>query len=376
MKKLILFILFATCMLGSTAQEKVNFTPSFQKANNGKLHVEIPQLKELLHIMLAITPYGRGNDDMFDQNTQYYKDVLKHFKPYENEPIIKTFDSLLNVSAYNYIFITGNAMCYDLSGNILKKNDNYIFTAMGVANAKISTNPVTTYKKEIEAFAKKAQFQKFYREQRNYYASLISDYENGANVNRQWEWLEKNFKTKINSYLILCSPLINGLNYTTSFRDKGFVQILMVLPPLDHNEKMSKQENELFNTRVMFTEIDHNYVGLPTEENKIKIDSLFKNRADWVNEKTDGIYAYPTPVNVFNEYMTFGVFLLYCQENYDKKIYEEIKRSVIQIMGARGFPKMEVFTSSLEEAKIANSNQKIDDLYPNFLEVLNAKMSK
>jgi len=376
LKKLLLFILFATLLRGGTAQVKVSFTTSFQKANNGKLHVEIPPLKELLHIMLAITPFGIGNDDMFDQNTQYYKDLLRHFKPYENEPIIKTFDSLLNASAYNYIFITGNAMCYDFSGNILKKNDNYIFTAMEVANAKISTNPVTTYKKEIEAFARKAKFKNFYSEHKTYYDSLISDYENGANVSKQWKWLEKNFKTSINSYLILCSPLINGLNYTTAFRDKGFVQILMVLPPLDKNEKMSKEQNELFNTRVMFTEIDHNYVGPPSDDNKVKIDSLFKERATWVNEKADGIYAYPTPVKVFNEYMTFGVFLLYCKDNYDKKTFEETRRGVIQIMEARGFPKMDIFVAGLEQAKIANPNQKIDDLYPNFLAILGAKIGK
>lgn len=376
MKKFILLILFATCLRGASAQEKVNFTPSFQKANNGKLRVEIPQLKELLHIMLAITPFGIDNDDMFAQNTQYYKDVLKYFKPYENEPIIRTFDSLLNASAYNYIFITGNAMCYDFSGNVLKKNDNYIFTAMEVANAKISTNPVSTCKKEIEAFAKKAQFKNFYKAHKAYYAGLISDYTNGANVNKQWKWLEKNFKTKIDSYLILCSPLINGLNYTTGFRDKGFVQTLMVLPPLDHDAKISGQQNELQNTRVMFTEIDHNYVDKPTEDNKVKIDSLFKIRATWVNERVDGIYAYPTPVKVFNEYMTFGVFLLYCQDNYDEKTFEETKRGVIQIMEARGFPKMDIFVASLEQAKIANPNQKIDDLYPDFLEILCSKIGK
>lgn len=371
MKKItILLLLLTTGLLRANAQEKASFDKAFQKANNGKSRIEIPPLKELLHIMLAITKTGLGNDDMVNQSGTYYQDVLKHFKPYANEPIIKTFDSLLNVSLYNYIFISGNAMSYDFSGTTLKRNPNYIFPARGVANMVISTNPLDTYKKDIEAFAKKSRFQDFYSQQKPYYTKIIAEYKSGTDLDKQWKWLEKNFKTSINSYLILCSPLINGLNYTTEFKDKGFRQIVMVLPMLDHDPKLSAIQNELFNTRVMFSEIDHNYVGVPSDANKTAIDSIFKNRATWVNEKAEGTYAYPKPVQVFNEYMTFGTFLLYCQDNYNKALYAETRNNVISLMTARGFPKMELFVSCLEQARSAAPQKKIDDLYPHLLKLL------
>jgi Domain of unknown function (DUF4932) len=366
----ILLLLLTTGLLRANAQEKANFDKAFQKANNGKSRIEIPPLKELLHIMLAITKSGLSNDDMVNQSSAYYQDVLKHFKPYANEPILKTFDSLLNVSLYNYIFISGNAMSYDFSGKILKRNPNYIFPARGVANMVIDTNPLDTYRKDIEAFAEKSRFLDFYRQHKSYYAKIIADYKSGADLDKQWKWLEKNFKTSINSYLILCSPLINGLNYTTEFKDKGFRQIVMVLPMLDHDPKLSAIQNELFNTRVMFSEIDHNYVGVPSSMHKTNIDSVFKNRAAWVNEKAEGTYAYPTPVQVFNEYMTFGTFLMYCQDNYNKALYAETRNNVISLMTARGFPKMELFASSLEQARSAAPDKKIDDLYPKLLELL------
>ncbi|MDT3401983.1 DUF4932 domain-containing protein [Mucilaginibacter terrae] len=371
MKKILLLLFFATNQLHVNAQDKVSFDNAFQKANNNKSRVEISPLKELLHIMLAITKTGLANDDMVNQNGVYYQDVLKYFKPYSNEPIIKTFDSLLNASLYNYIFITGNAMTYDLSGTSLKRNRNYIFTATAVANAKVKINPIDTYKKQIEAFAKRSQFQKFYKLHKGYYANVISDYEHEANLDQQWKWLEKNFKTKINSYLILCSPLINGLNYTTEFKDKGFRQIVMVLPLLDHLPELTALQNELLNKRVMFTEIDHNYVNMPSIAHKATIDRVFKNRATWVNEKADGTYAYPTPLKVFDEYMTFATFLLFCKDNYDQTVYTETRKSVISVMIERGFTKMEAFVSILEKVRAAAPDKKVDELYPQLLEGIN-----
>lgn len=369
-KKLFFLLLLTAGILPAIAQEKVNFDQSFQRANQGKPRIEIPPLKELLHIMLAITPSGLGNDDMVNQTGEYYQDVLKHFKPFEKEPIIKTFDSLLNVSLYNYIFITGNAMSYDLSAARLKPNANYIFPARSVANMVIHANPITTYRREIEAFAKKSQFQRFYNQHKVYYAQVVSDYQAGANLGRQWKWLEENFKARINSYLILCSPLINGLNFTFEFNDKGFKQINMVLPPLDNDPKLSALQNELFNTRVMFTEIDHNYVDPPSNANKAAIDSIFKQRTIWVNEQAEGAYAYPTSIKVFNEYMTYAVFLLYCKDNYDQVLYAETGSSLISLMKDRGFPKMEAFAQSLEKARSYARDKKIDDLYPRLLDLL------
>ncbi len=352
------------------AQKKVNFDQSFQQKNNGKSRVEIAPVKELLHIMLAITKTGLDNDDMVNQKGTYYQDVLKHFKPFDNEPIIKTFDSLLNVSLYHYIFITGNAMTHDFAGTKLKANPNYLFPAQAVAKLTVTTNPVATYKDQIAAFARKSNFQKFYKQHQAYYKQLITEYHAGANLDRQWKWLEQNFKTRINNYLILCSPLINGLNYTTKFEDQDFTQILMVLPPLDNDPARTARQNELFNTRVMFTEIDHNYVGGPSQTYKKDIDSAFKDRLVWVNDKTDGTYAYPNPLKVFDEYMTYGVFVLYCKDQYDAASYQEARKDVITLMADRGFPNMERFVTALENVRAAAPDQKIDDLYPRLLELL------
>ncbi len=367
MKKQTLLLLVTFFTASVFAQEKVNFTKNFQQQNQGKYKIEINELKELIHIMIAITKTGKENDDMIQQQGQYYKDVLTYFKPYENEAIVKTFDSLVNASIYNYIFLTGNGITYKFKGNKLVKDEVFEFVANKVADVEIKVNPITTYKKQIEDFALKSNFKAFYNQQKTYFNQIIADYEKKANLDKQWTWLEKKFNSKINSYIIYCSPLINGLNYTGEFDNNNFKLAYMVLPSLDKYPKMTELQNEILNTRVMFTEIDHNYVNPPSDANAQTINELFKDRSIWVNENMYGTSAYPNPIKVFNEYMTFGVFLLYCKDHYDEKTFTTTTADVIALMTDRGFPKMKDFTTNLFKVYDANENKKIEEWYPEFL---------
>lgn len=372
MKKIIHFILFIATSSSLFAQEKVNFTEKFKKENQGKYKVEVNELKELIHIMIAITNSGKENDDMIEQEGQYYKDVRAYFKLVENEKIIKTFDSLMTSSIYNYIFLTGNAISYQFKGNELVKSEVFIFPANAVSgNLKIDKNPMTTYKAEIEAFAKKAKFKKFYSNHQSFYKGIIDEYEKKANLGKQWKWLENNFETKKNSYLILCSPLIKGLNYTGQFINNNFSLIHMNLPPVDNDPKLTPLENELLNTRVMFTEIDHNYVGAPTEANKDLIRQVFADRKMWVDEKVRGTSSYPNPLRVFDEYMTYGVFVLYCKDHYDEATLQKVIKDINVQMMDRGFTKMKIFTEKLLQIYKANPGQKIDRWYPQFIALFN-----
>jgi hypothetical protein len=365
MKRLTFVFLFISIF--SQAQEKVNFTEKFKKQHQGKYKIEINEVKGLLQIMIAITKTGLENDDMMQQDGAYYQDVIKHFKPYENEPIIKTFDSLLVITLINNVFLTGNGISYNFKGDKLVKSDIYLFPSKGVNAVRVSENPITIYKKQLEDFAKKTNFRSFYKKHKKYYANIIAEYEAKANLGRQWKWLEKNFDTRINAYTIYCSPLINGLNYTSEFNQNNFRLIYMSLPPLSNYPNMSEIENELFNTRVMFTEIDHNYVGKPTNEHKELINKTFKDRKEWVNEPIEGVSAYSTPKYIFDEYMTYGVYLLYCKEGYSEADFQRAFSATVQVMADRGFTKMKEFTTKLLEIQLLNPSKKIEYLYPEFL---------
>jgi hypothetical protein len=372
MKKIIVTVSLVWSIAFSFAQDKeMNFPKAFKQQNNGKCKVEINEVKELVHIMIAVTKFGLGNDDMVQQQGAYYQDVLKQFRPFQNEPILVIFDSLLQKSPLYYVFLTGNAICYDFKNDTLAANQVYILPADEVNKFKITENPITTYKAAIEQFAKKSNFRQFYAAHQSYYQSVVSDYEKNANIEKQWKWLEKNFTTRINSYQILSSPLINGLNYTGGFKSGDFRLIQMVLPPITHNEKWTANFTEAINTKGIFTEIDHNYVRKPGNKFENEINEALKDRTKWVNAKVYGTEYYPNPLHVFNEYMTFGVFLLYCEDIFknDPETLKAIHKEVDEVMATqRGFIKMKEFDDYLVTLRKANRNKKIDDLYPALLQ--------
>lgn len=371
MRTRLLAIAFLFVGITSQAQEKVNFTEKFKRQNQGKYKVEINEVKELLQIMIAITKTGLDNDDMMQHEGPYYQDVLRQFKQFEEDPIIKTFDSLLVASLINNVFLTGNGISYSFKGDKLVKSDTYLFPAKGVNATRLSENPITVYKGQIEAFAKKSKFRSFYKEHKKYYADIIAEYEDKANLGRQWKWLEENFDTRINAYIIYCSPLINGLNYTDEFNHNGFRLIYMSLPPLSKYSFMDDIENELFNTRVMFTEIDHNYVDKPTNEHKPIIDVAFKERKKWVDESVQGVDAYSSPKYIFDEYMTYAIYLMYCKDTYDEASFQKAYTATTAVMADRGFTQMKLFTDKLLAIRAQNPDKKLEYLYAEFLKQFN-----
>jgi hypothetical protein len=365
---LVLFTFLSICLSAQEKLQEVRFSEQFKKEHQGKVKIEIDEVKELLHIMIALTSVGLENDDMIAQSGNYYQDLLQQFKKHKDDKIIIRFDSILKANPVNYIFLTGNALSYNFKGKKLVKDKVYIFPAQRVSShTTISINPIETYKKEIEEFALKAGFRKFYKAHKSYYDTIISTYNKMANLQRQWDWLEEKFVTRVNNYTIMTSPLINGLNYTTSYTDNNFKQIMMVLPPVEENPAIAELDNIIFNTRVMFTEIDHNYVSQPTRQNKALIDEVCKNRIEWVDTSKYGTEYYPTPDRVFDEYMTYGLFLLYCSDIYGEDIAKKVKQELVQLMNERGFIKMDLFTDNLLRLYSANRLKKMDDWYPELI---------
>ncbi|WP_290798234.1 DUF4932 domain-containing protein [Flavihumibacter sp. UBA7668] len=358
-------------LFGQDEFKKVNFDKKFKAKNQGVARIEIDEVKELIHIMIALTEIGLDNDDMVEQKGPYYQDVLAAFKQYKSEKIILVIDSLIKSNPLQYIFLTGNALSYNFKGNKLVKDRNYLFPAQSVSShTKISVNPITTYKNQIEAFAVKTGFRKFYKRQKPFYKGLIAKYNELANLQEQWNWLEKNFESGVNNYTIMCSPLINGLNYTTSYESNGFKQIMMVLPPIDRSAEMSDKENEIFSTRIMFTEIDHNYVAKPTKAYQKEINIAFSERARWVDTSKEGTEYYPTPERVFDEYMTYAVFYLYCNEKFaaDESSILFAYNGVNALMKDRGFPRMKELNDALLRIRKNNPTKKISELYPELIE--------
>ncbi len=373
MKNYFLYLLFLILSISVNSQElkKVNFDSKFRKENQGKSKTVIHEVKELLHIMIAITELGLGNDDMVNQDSEYYKDLIKHFEPYKNEPIILKYDSLIKANPVNYIFLTGNAISYNFKGNKLVKDKNYLFPAQSVSShTKITENLITKYKKDIEDFANKSKFRKFYKNSTKYYSKIIDDFDTQANIQQQWNWLENNFETKVNNYVIMTSPLIGGLNYTTNYDDNNFNQIFLVIPTISEDKKLSETEKIINNTRPIFTEIDHNYTVVLATKYEAELNEALKIRDTWVNTKQYGTEFYPNAKRVFDEYMTWSLYVIYISDIFknDQKAFNYVYNDVNEAMTKRGFPKTKEFTDKLIELRKKNPKKNIEELYPELIE--------
>lgn len=373
MKNTLLSLLLLIINLSANSQDlkKVNFNDKFKKENQGKSKVVIHEVKELLHIMIAITELGLENDDMVNQDGEYYKDLIKHFEPFKNEAIIKEYDSLIKANPINYIFLTGNAISYNFKGNKLVKDKNYIFPAQSVSShSTITENLITKYKKDIEDFAKKSNFRTFFKDSNKYYDKIIQDYNTQANIQQQWKWLENNFTTRVNNYIIMTSPLIGGLNYTTNYEDNNFNQIFLVVPAISDTEKLTEIEKNISNTRPIFTEIDHNYTVVVATKYENELNEALKVRATWVDTEQKGTEFYPTTKRVFDEYMTWSLYVIYVSDIFknNQQAFDYVYNNVNERMIKRGFPKTKEFTDQLIKLRNNSPNKKIEELYPELID--------
>lgn len=364
----LLFFIFQ--ILQVSAQDRVvSFNQQYANSNNNKVNIEVNEVQELTYIMMAITDYGRRDSNMVDFNTDYYRSVIEKFSPYKDHIAIKTFNSLLEKSLIYYILISSNAYGFEFTGDTLARTHVYTFPAQGVGTIEIQEDPILQYKDQIEDFAQASGFREFYKNNKPYYEQLKSDYVKYGAILEQKEWLEAKFDYKINSYRVLTSPLIGGINATKTFEDNGFKEMLLYLPRIKQRQEWSDEFNRAMNSRVIFTEIDHNYVGPLSAQYKDKIDAIFHRRDVWVDSTNKSTNHYPNPIKVFDEYLTWGLFILFNMdtENNNEPLLKEVIAHIDSKMKQKGFPKSKEFNTELVRLYKLNPNAKISELYDDLL---------
>jgi hypothetical protein len=349
--------------------KNVNFTRKYIRENQGKFAVEVPEVHELANILVAISKVGQQDSNMVDMTTPYYKEVMKHFSVYKHHPVMEVVNKHItkpydNNSYWYYFAMKMNACAYvfDKKGNI--KNEGFI-RKMGFNN---EGDPIIANLALIEDFARKSGFREFYKKHQPYYNELIKTYRSLNPIDQQQAWLEEKFKFKYGNYRVTFSPLIGGAHSTNRFEDKGFSQTVMFVRRAEVNPKYNQQVNEMLATRVVFTEIDHNFVN-PTSDKYVKqINEAFGDRAKWVVESA-GTSAYGSPYAVFNEYMTYGIYSLYCLDKFSAEDNATfIPLMVHQMEKERGFIRFGEFNQKLLALYKENPAISMDELYTAMLD--------
>ena len=332
---------------------RANYTTDYIEKNKGKVLVEIPEVFELANVAIAITDFGLTDPWRVHKQGDYYQRVLEHFKPFNGHPLIAEPD--LN---YNFTYqFRDNSACY------VFEQDKIIHAGL----YSYMRRP-DLFKKHLalaEDFAKVSSFRKFYRDNLPYYQEQIELYRQKVPVRRMWTWLEERFPARHDCYKVVFSPLIGSSHETCSFKDKGFSETIMFISgPRESKDTSDKIEQGCL-SRVVFTEIDHNYVNRFTKQHINRVNKAFADLDAW--NQQDG---YRQPEYTFNEYMTWAVFVLYAYDNYQKQDAQVIvkKSSVDTMVHHRKFVRFKEFADQLLELyRNRAQGQSIPDLYPAIL---------
>ena len=287
--------------------------------------VEVPEVYELANIILALTNYQSLAAHTVLAGP-YLTQVRTHFDGMRDHPLVAALSTRLTSSgSWNYDAYYGfreNSFVYHFGAAGLEHSPAYtrVWGGTDVFSAEI---------KRVEDFAKESGFRAFYADRMPLYEDQIRRYQELVSVDRMWRWLETHFPDRYDRYRIVFSPLINGSHSTQRFTIGGVRETVMFIAGPD---AVSSTVDARMRTghleRLVFTEIDHNYVNPATDRYNGAVRRIFDNVSFWNGDRNN----YRSSTATFNEYMTWAVFNLYARDAYDVATSAAIRESVITSM--------------------------------------------
>jgi len=334
------------------------YSDAYVEENRGKVLVEIPEVFELANIAIAISDEGLKHPYRVRKRGAYYQRVLTHFQPFADHALIGEPDLHRN---FTYTF-RDNSVCYVFDGD-------EIVHAGGHPQMR-QPNLFKKHLAQAQDFAKASGFRRFYRENRFFYEEQLRRYRQKVPIRRMWTWLEERFSARHDCYKVVFSPLIGESHETRSFQNNSFSETIMFVSGPGEGDDYAEAVGEALLARVVFTEIDHNYVNRLTERYRRRVKRAFAELDKWNQQ---GGYRRGEPT--FNEYMTWAVFLLYAHDNYDAETFKTVNERVgNQMVHGRKFVRFKEFGDQLLELYLSRSQGPcIADLYPAILDWAEAR---
>ena len=341
------------------------FSPDYQRRFRGTVTYEIPEAYELANVAMALTEAGQNDQNMIEQSGPYFQRVKQHFAPAVKHPLIKRLNERLKGGNYRFYYGT-RENAYAMTLNKTGKPVNG-----GVYGAVYSgANDLAEHADEWADFVKKSGFRKFYTDNRKFYETDIAEVTKLLPVKQMQEWLEAQFPgIRYDGQRVVFSPLIDGAHSAQKFSDQGYRESLMFICDARGYDwaKYSEAQIEGLYSGVVFTEIDHNFVNPVSDKNLQAVNNAFANRSTWVRKGDADNYG--SAYEVFNEYMTHAVHLLYIKDTYPRDVYDLVREARVKLNGTRrGFYRFEAFADELQRLyDTRQPKQTVADLYPAML---------
>ncbi|GAB3740715.1 DUF4932 domain-containing protein [Spirosoma lituiforme] len=338
-----------------------HFSADYQQQFQGKVTCEIPETFELANIAMALTEVGQKDPNMIEQSGDYFSRVQHYFAPVTKHPLILRLNQQLKTGGNNfYNGVRQNAY-------IMALNPQGMPTQVGIYAAMWpGVNDMAEHADQWADFVQQSGFRQFYQANQPFYQQDIATVRRLLPVKQMQTWLESQFPGIVyNGQKVIFSPLISGDHATQKFTDQDYQECLMFIcdaKGYDHKTYSDAQIEGLY-SGIVFTEIDHNFVNPTSDKHLTAINEAFNDRQKWTRKGDSDHYG--SAYDVFNEYMTHSLHLLYINDRYSADVYQLVRADRIKLNAdQRGFYRIEAFLNELQRLyKAKGPTQTVADLY-------------
>ncbi len=301
---------------------------SYEEIPEESVTVETPEVYELMYILAYLGGYG----GLGVRSEAYLEDVQQWFSGMEHHRAVSMIREFFSRGS---LYDLGFSFALGIDDGSLYSRGNYsveeIFEARSLAF------------ETIENFIEESRYEEFYQKHHDFYHQMHAQFLGIVPLDDVRQWLEQHFSARHDLYRVLISPMASSKQYAYLFRDwwRRVHEIIVALPPVhpqligEHEQdRITYEEMEALASLEAFTELAYGYAGPATDGfiNRAGIQEVFSHEVTWFT----GV-GYGLPTQVFNEYLVWTAYILYCEDRYSPKTVEMIHSAVSEIMKRRGF---------------------------------------
>lgn len=343
------------------------FTAEYQAAHRARVEVLVPEVYEMMTIALAMTDVAGASDSLVPTGTEYYARVEAHFGPFRHHSLIRALDAAMRqepIMAYVRAKLNAYAFEFAPNGRIVRSGVyDRIFD-------DLPENTLLSLLDEMQSFADATDFRAFYTANHDVYDEQIRFLRDRSDTNRMRAWLQERFAGVVtyDGVKVILSPLAGSIQNLVTFEHNGYREMQPHINfPYNGRPELTEAGNAVWRGTQLFGEINHGYINPAAEPYTAQIDAAITDRGLWTTESN--AEAYPDDQSLFNEYMNFGVIVLYHRDHMNEDDSAFARRRIENIMvEGRGFKKFAQFDAMLVDLyEHRQSGETIVDLYPRII---------
>lgn len=352
------------------------FDPDYQAQNRGQIRADIPEVYELVNIAFALTDQAQAMPGMIYTNSPYHAEVLAAFDGVRDHPFVLGLNTAMRTEILNYFHLkmNGYAFVFDGDDQIVASP---IYNRSGFNGRP--QNDLEPYLSQMQDFADKSGFRRFYADHQTLYRSQVDYFKNDVDLAGMQAWLQANFPAikPYDTTNIIFSPLVFRNQSLTWMTSNGFSELQphVNFPYPDVVEAgLSSDAAALRRGYIVFTEINHGFINPTAETYGQRFGQAIGDRTRWARPGSPSD-SYASNTSLFNELMNWALVSLYvidkAPEAEHAKMLANLDVYMTEQRGFTDFPAFNAFLVDIYRKRAPGTT--VADLYPQIIDWVAAR---